>query len=99
MPTLVTGGALRRQAWPPWWDWELELTAHVTERMSDRSFTEIDLRSMLEATASLGRDAEPGCWRATTRHLGRRWVVVVTPDPSRSRLVVITAYPLESRPW
>jgi hypothetical protein len=32
---------------PDWWDWELELSPHLLKRMTDRRFTEIDLRRML----------------------------------------------------
>ena len=39
-------GASRKTDWPAWWDWELELTAHVLKRMVDRRFSEVDLRSM-----------------------------------------------------
>lgn len=34
--------------WPPWWQWELELTPHLLKRMVDRGFTEVELREMLE---------------------------------------------------
>jgi hypothetical protein len=37
-----------RPEWPGWWDWELELSPHLLKRMTDRRFTEIDLRRMLE---------------------------------------------------
>ena len=43
-----TVGTEHRVEWPPWWDWELELTPHVERRTEDRDFTEIDLRLMLE---------------------------------------------------
>jgi hypothetical protein len=36
-----------RPEWPGWWDWELELSPHLLKRMTDRRFTEIDLRRML----------------------------------------------------
>ena len=29
---------------PIWWSWELELSAHLLERMVDRNFTEVGLR-------------------------------------------------------
>lgn len=43
-------------SWPPWWDWDLELTAHLERRMEDRSFTESDLRRMLEDAHTRSRD-------------------------------------------
>jgi hypothetical protein len=36
-------------SWPHWWDWELELTPHLEQRMEERDFTELDVREMLEA--------------------------------------------------
>jgi hypothetical protein len=35
--------------WPDWWEWELEISPHILKRMVDRSFSETDLRLMLEA--------------------------------------------------
>ena len=32
---------------PEWWDWDLEMSEHVLDRMEDRGFTETDVRSML----------------------------------------------------
>jgi hypothetical protein len=37
--------AIRMPNWPEWWEWELELTAHLEKRMLDRDFNEIDLRA------------------------------------------------------
>lgn len=34
--------------WPEWWGWELELSPHLFKRMTDRRFSELDLRAMLE---------------------------------------------------
>lgn len=45
--------------WPDWWNWELECTSHLTERMLDREFNEVDLRTML-ADASRYRDEGNG---------------------------------------
>jgi len=37
---------------PKWWTWDLELGLHLLDRMADRHFSEIDLRTMLsDATA------------------------------------------------
>ena len=86
-----------RMRWPPWWDWELELTPHVFKRMVDREFTEIDLRQMLEDASGLRRDVEQGRWVITARHYGRAWEIVVEPDQAEHVLVVITAYPVVRR--
>ncbi len=46
--------------WPEWWDWELEITPHVEKRMIQRSFTEIELREMLDRAKTLNLDKEIG---------------------------------------
>ena len=38
---------------PSWWDWELELSVHVEQRMLERGITEVDLRAMLEHAREL----------------------------------------------
>jgi hypothetical protein len=63
--------------------------------MSDRQFTELDLRTMLEHAHSLRRDALTGRWIAVARLRHRRWEIVLEPDERIRQLVVITAYPLE----
>lgn len=41
---------------PPYWrDRELELSPHLSERMVDRRFAEVDLRSMLHHARSIER--------------------------------------------
>lgn len=81
---------------PAWWDWELELSPHVVKRMADRGFTELDLRSMLNAATTVRRDVVHGRWIAVCRLHWRRWEVVLEPDPNLRVLVVITAYPSSS---
>ena len=71
------------------------MTVHVQERMSDRRFSEVDLRMMLEAASQLARGAESGCWEALARYGGRIWTVIVVPDFERRRIVVVTAYPID----
>jgi hypothetical protein len=61
--------------------------------MTDRSFTEIHLRAMLQAARSYRKDVVPGRWIVTTRHRGKAWEVTVEPDESLTMLVVVTAYP------
>lgn len=80
--------------WPQWWEWELELSAHLEERMADRDFTEVDLRSMLEHAASISPSGVEGRWAIKTAHRRRPWKVIVEPDFGRHLLVVVTAYPL-----
>ncbi|MBI4443068.1 MAG: DUF4258 domain-containing protein [Acidobacteria bacterium] len=91
----VRGGFLAKRIWPSWWEWELEFTPHLLKRMTDRRFTEIDLRRMLEKATDLRRDIVEGRWVIGTRHQRRLWEVIVEPDFAEKLLIVITAYPLE----
>jgi len=87
----------RGAKWPAWWEWEIELSSHVLKRMVDRRFSEVDLRSMMSDATSIRKDHEPGRWVVETRHETGRWEVIVEPDPADHLLVVITAYPVESK--
>jgi hypothetical protein len=78
--------------WPPWWEWEIELTAHVEERMVDRSFNEVDLRLMLENAVGFRPDHMEGRWIIDTLHDDRAWEVIVEPIEDEEVLVVVTAY-------
>ena len=82
--------------WPTWWEWELELSSHLFKRMSDRNFSELDIRRMLSTSSDLRRDIVPGRWVIQTRHRGTSWEVIVEPDVDAQLLIVITAYPVES---
>ncbi len=82
-----------RHRWPEWWDWELELSPHLFKRMLDRSFSELDLRAMLERSRGYRPDIVNGRWVIVTSHRGKTWEVIVEPDPNTERVVVITAYP------
>jgi hypothetical protein len=83
-----------RRRWPPWWEWELELTPHLLKRMVDRRFTELELRAMLEGAEGYRTDVVEGRFVIDARHRRKRWEVIVEPDPVVKRLVVVTAYPL-----
>jgi hypothetical protein len=80
--------------WPPWWDWDLELSPHLLKRMTERRFDELDVRLMLSSAMKLRRDVVPRRWIAKTRLRRRTWEVIVEPDPDAHLLVVITAYPI-----
>ncbi len=59
----------RSTSWPDWWDWELEMTPHLEQRMEERAFTEIDVREMLEAATGfrpdvVGYDGFARIWEA-----------------------------------
>jgi hypothetical protein len=79
--------------WPEWWTWELELTPHVEKRMEDRSFSETDLRLMLERALGHRPDHVEGRHVIETRHGGRPWLVIVEPHEQGGLLVVVTWYP------
>lgn len=79
---------------PGWWDWELELTPHLEQRMEERDFTELDVREMLDAAADFEPDVVEGRFLVECPHRGRRWHIIVEPDPDEILLVVVTAYPV-----
>lgn len=78
--------------WPPWWEWQLELTPHLEKRMEDRNFNEVDLRTMLETATGYRDDIVDGRFIIETRHRRAGWEVIVEPDEVAHSLVVITAY-------
>jgi hypothetical protein len=81
--------------WPHWWTWELELSPHLRKRMLDRSFSETDLRAMMEGAIGIReKDDDPGRWIVTTMYDSAGWEVIVEPDAADKLLVVVTAYPL-----
>jgi hypothetical protein len=80
--------------WLPWWEWELELSPHLEKRMTDRDFSEVDLRVMLERATVFLPARTQGRWAIKTKHRGRAWKVIVEPDFARQRLVVVTAFPV-----
>lgn len=82
-------------AWPEWWDWELELSPHLFKRMLDRGFTEADLRGMMADATALKPNHEPSRWVVETTLAGKLWEVIVEPDHADRVLVVVTAYPVE----
>jgi hypothetical protein len=82
--------------WPPWWDWEFELSAHLLKRKVDRSFNEVDVRRMLSAAYAFRRDVVPGRWLVQTRHRRSRWEIVVEPDVQSQIVLVISAYPVSA---
>lgn len=81
--------------WPNWWNWELEFTAHVLKRMIDRSFSEADLRQMLEEAKEFREDHEEGRWLIETTFDERTWAVILEPLLDEQLLLVITAYPVD----
>jgi len=64
--------------------------------MTDRGFSEIDLRSMLQHASAHRADVVPGRWVIETKHRRTSWEVILEPDERVELLVVITAYPVEA---
>jgi hypothetical protein len=63
--------------------------------MTDRQFTEVDLRRMLEHAKGHRADIEEGRWVIDVSHKRAAWEVIVEPDTTTQLLVVVTAYPVE----
>ena len=63
--------------------------------MTDRQFTEVDLRRMLEHAKGHRADVEEGRWVIEVQHKRAAWEVIVEPDMKTQLLVVVTAYPVE----
>ena len=85
---------MSERAWPEWWEWEIELSPHLLNRMEDRGFNEVELRRMLTESTRHRPDVVEARWAIETRHAGRRWEVIVEPDADRELLVVVTAFPV-----
>ncbi len=81
--------------WPDWWDYDLDLSPHLVKRMQDRGFTEIDLRAMFADAEDWYPSIVPQRFIITTRRNRRKWEIVVEPDMTEKRIVVITAYGVE----
>jgi len=57
------------------------------------SFSEVDLRRMLEHAAGFRVDVVDGRWIIEVWHAKDPWEVIVEPDFDAKVLVVVTAYP------
>jgi hypothetical protein len=77
---------------PSWWEWELEFSVHVEQRMLERGITEVELRAMLESASELNPSHVEGRFVAETRHGGEGWAVVLEPDVERRCIAVVTVY-------
>jgi hypothetical protein len=55
---------------PEWWEWELDFDAHVEERMEERDYSEVDLRTMLENATEVFPARGDGRWLALTKFRG-----------------------------
>lgn len=83
---------MKKNSWPEWWDWKIEVTLDLLKHMEERNFDEVDLREMLQRSKSCRKDIVEGRWVIETRHERHLWEVVVEPDDFGKLLVVVTAY-------
>jgi hypothetical protein len=60
--------------------------------MIDRSFSETDLRTMLEDATGIRPDALPGRWKIDTFHNRQAWIIVVEPNEPEHILKIVTAF-------
>lgn len=71
-PPLLSAGytvfAINHRAAPRFHEWELELSPHLLKRMTDRQFTEVDLRRMLKHAKGHRADIEEGRWVIDVSH-------------------------------
>ena len=80
--------------WAEWYDWEIELSAHLLKRMVDRGFSETDLRIIMDSATGFRDSASQGRFVLESTLAGASWEVVVEPDHVDNLLVVVTAYSL-----
>ena len=78
--------------WPEWWNYELVLSPHLIERMQERGFSELDLRTMRKEAAGYHPSVVSGRFLIRTHHARQMWEIVVEPDELEKTLLVITAY-------
>ena len=78
--------------WPEWWEWELAFTGHAERRMEQRAITEVELRAMLQQATGYAQSVVETRFVIETSHRGRRWNVIVEPDPEEQCLVVVTVF-------
>ena len=80
---------------PVGWEWELELSAHVEQRMEERGVNEVELRAMLEQVVALREGQVEGRFIAEARHRGALWAMILEPDVELQCVVVVTVYNTE----
>ena len=79
--------------WPHWWDFRLAFTPHSLERMSERSISEVEVRTALDDCDELVSQHGRSTWIARSILEGKSWTFIVKPDLETSRLLVVTMYP------
>lgn len=60
--------------------------------MEERAFSEVELRAMVTDASRVVSALHPGRLLATSRHLGKAWLVVLEPDVDDQLLFVVTAF-------
>ncbi len=64
----------------------------MQKRFTQRDFTEIELRRMMEHGTNFREDYHQGRWVIDTRFRQKAWEVIVEPLADEVKLEVITAY-------
>jgi len=64
----------------------------LQKRMTDRGFSEVDLRHLLEYPMLVEPTAGGLRWRVESRLRGSAWTVIVEPDEVEHVVVVVTAW-------
>jgi hypothetical protein len=77
---------------PEWWEWDLVFVAHVEDRMEERGFSELEMRTALHDAIDITPNRQAGRWVVSAALGGRRWTVVVEPDADEQVTYVVTAY-------
>ena len=60
--------------------------------MIERGFSEVDVREILEEAIALSPGSRPDRWVAKCLWRGKRWDVILEPDPTVRVVVVVTGY-------
>ena len=71
------------------------LSPHLLERMHERTFTELELRAMLDEAEGYRPSITSGRFLIATRRERERWEIVVEPDEREEVLIIVTAYKVQ----
>lgn len=65
--------------------------------MKERGFNALDVRMMMHKPDRIYASPGTDRWIVDARLRGKRWRVILEPDPVQREMVIITAYPLRRR--
>lgn len=66
--------------------------------MVQRGFNALDVRMMMHRPERIYASAGTERWIVEARLRGKRWRVILDPDPVKREMVIVTAFPIRSRP-